>query len=173
MPPPLASLQVPETQDPMCFIAASVGTALVGHIWQTREQGQQYGKLKHIQRRPARAIQWHTARPNASDLSAPEMAHDRHKQGFRPSSPFSAHPRALNCHSISPHPFRPPCVTFRLVAVSLRGPGQSPDLPFACCVGSLLSVGRCGRCSPLCSCNEYWGQRSSCPFICNWEKPCV
>ena len=40
-----------------------------------------------------------------------------------------------------------PCVTFHLVVVSLRGPGQSPVLPFACCVGSLLSVGRCGRCS--------------------------
>ena len=28
--------------------------------------------------------------------------------------------------------------------------GQSPALPFACCVGSLLSVGRCGRCSCWC-----------------------
>ena len=44
----------------------------------------------------------------------------------------------------------PPCVTFRRVVVSLRGPGQSPVLPFACCVGSLLSVGRCGRCSRWC-----------------------
>ena len=44
----------------------------------------------------------------------------------------------------------PPCVTFRPVAVSLRGPGQSPGLPFACCVGSLRSVGRCGRCSCWC-----------------------
>ena len=44
----------------------------------------------------------------------------------------------------------PPRVTFRLVVVSLRGPGQSPVLPFACCVGSLLSVGRCGRCSCWC-----------------------
>ena len=40
-----------------------------------------------------------------------------------------------------------PCVTFRLVVVSLRGPGQSPILPFACCVGLLRSVGCCGRCS--------------------------
>ena len=44
----------------------------------------------------------------------------------------------------------PPYVTFRRVVVFLRGPGQSPDLPFACCVGSLLSVGRCGRCSRWC-----------------------
>ena len=44
----------------------------------------------------------------------------------------------------------PPRVTFRRVVVSLRGPGQSPVLPFACCVGSLLSVGRCGRCSCWC-----------------------
>ena len=43
-----------------------------------------------------------------------------------------------------------PCVTFRRVVVSLRGPGQSPALPFACCVGSLRSVGRCGRCSCWC-----------------------
>ena len=31
-----------------------------------------------------------------------------------------------------------PCVTFRLVVGPLRGPGRSPVLPFACCVGSLL-----------------------------------
>ena len=30
------------------------------------------------------------------------------------------------------------------------GPRQSPVLPFACCVGALLSVGRCGRCSCWC-----------------------
>ena len=41
-------------------------------------------------------------------------------------------------------PLAPPCVTVRRVAISLRGPGQSP-VPFACCVGSLRSVGRCGR----------------------------
>ena len=34
-----------------------------------------------------------------------------------------------------------PCVTFRRVVASLRG--QSPVLPFACCVESLRSVGRC------------------------------
>ena len=44
----------------------------------------------------------------------------------------------------------PPCVTFRRVVAPLRGPGQSPALPFACCVGSLRSVGRCGRCSCWC-----------------------
>ena len=43
-----------------------------------------------------------------------------------------------------------PCVTFRLVVAPLRGPGRSPVLPFACCVGSLLSVGRCGQCSCWC-----------------------
>ena len=41
-------------------------------------------------------------------------------------------------------------MTFRLVVAPLRGPGQSLVLPFACCVGSLLSVGRCGRCSCWC-----------------------
>ena len=35
-----------------------------------------------------------------------------------------------------------PRVTFRLVVAPLRGPGQSPLLPFACCVVLLLSVGR-------------------------------
>ena len=44
----------------------------------------------------------------------------------------------------------PPRVTCRRVAAPLRGPGQSPVLPFACCVGSLRSVGRCGRCSCWC-----------------------
>ena len=49
------------------------------------------------------------------------------------------------------HPIpSPPCVTFRRVVAPLWGPGQSPGLPFACCVGSLLSVGRCGRCSCWC-----------------------
>ena len=43
-----------------------------------------------------------------------------------------------------------PRVTFRRVVVLLRGPGQSPVLPFACCVGALRSVGRCGRCSCWC-----------------------
>ena len=43
-----------------------------------------------------------------------------------------------------------PRVTFRRVVAPLRGPGRSPVLPFACCVGSLRSVGRCGRCS--CGC---------------------
>ena len=33
---------------------------------------------------------------------------------------------------------------------SFTGPGRSPVLPFACCVGSLLSVGRCGQCSCWC-----------------------
>ena len=54
------------------------------------------------------------------------------------------------CHRLSGWPPRAqeyPCVTFRRVVVSLRGPGQSPVLPFACCVGSLCSVSRCGRCS--------------------------
>ena len=60
--------------------------------------------------------------------------------------PLSTHPTP----GAPAHPPPPPCVTFRRVAVSLRGPGQSPVLPFACCVGSLRSVGRCGRCSCRC-----------------------
>ena len=50
---------------------------------------------------------------------------------------------------IAPPP-PPPCVAFRRVVVPLRGPGQSPVLPSACCAGSLRSVGRCGRCSRWC-----------------------
>ena len=53
-------------------------------------------------------------------------------------------------HETQRPPPPPPRVTFRRVVVSLRGPGQSPVRPFACCVGSLRSVGRCGRCS--CGC---------------------
>ena len=44
-----------------------------------------------------------------------------------------------------PRPPIPPRVTLHRVAGSLRGPGRSPARPFACCVGSLRSVGRCGR----------------------------
>ena len=60
--------------------------------------------------------------------------------------------RFLGCASASKGHLRntPPCVTFRLVVAPLRGPGRSPVLLFACCVGSLLSVGRCGRCSCWC-----------------------
>ena len=40
-----------------------------------------------------------------------------------------------------PHAWPPlPCVTFRRVAVLLWRPGQSPILPFACCVGLLRPV---------------------------------
>ena len=53
----------------------------------------------------------------------------------------------------------PPRVTVRRVVVPLRGPGQSPVLPFACCVGSLRSVGRCGRCSCWCRCRVRGAQR--------------
>ena len=56
----------------------------------------------------------------------------------------------------------PPRVTCRGVVVSLRGPGQSPVLPFACCVGSLQSVGRCGRCSCWCRCRVRGAQWSVC-----------
>ena len=45
---------------------------------------------------------------------------------------------------------QPPLCEVRLVVASLRGPGRPPVLPFACCVGSLRFVGRCGRCSCWC-----------------------
>ena len=61
----------------------------------------------------------------------------------RMSAPWAA---GLSFHNEPP----PPRVTFRRVVVPLRGPGQSPARPFACCVGLLLSVGRCGRCSCWC-----------------------
>ena len=55
-----------------------------------------------------------------------------------------------------------PRVTFRRVVVSLRGPGQSPVLPFACCVGSLCSVSHCGRCSCWCRFRVRGAQLSVC-----------
>ena len=60
-------------------------------------------------------------------------------------------PGSTNPHiCLDPMASTPRFVTFRLVVVSLLGPGQSPVLPFACCVGSLLSVSHCGRCSCWC-----------------------
>ena len=71
-----------------------------------------------------------------------------------PPPPLGSKGRLSFCicfmHISNLHNPPPPVVTFRRVAVSLRGPGQSPVLPFACCVGSLRSVGRCGRCSRWC-----------------------
>ena len=62
-----------------------------------------------------------------------------------------------------PPPPPPPRATFRLVVAPLRGPGQSPVLPFACCVGSLRSVGRCGRCSCWCRFRVRGAQWLVCP----------
>ena len=56
----------------------------------------------------------------------------------------------------------PPHVTFRRVVAPLQGPGQSPGLPFACCVGSLLSVGRCVWCSCWCRFRVRGAQRLVC-----------
>ena len=70
-----------------------------------------------------------------------------------PATPLNSQPTKRQC------PPPPPCVTFRLVVASLRGPGQSPVLSFACCVGLLLSVGRCGRCFCWCRfrvCGAQW-----------------
>ena len=61
----------------------------------------------------------------------------------------NAHPLdALLSGRFAPPP--PPCVTLRRVAVSSRGPRQSPVLSFACCVGSLRFVDRCRLCSCWC-----------------------
>ena len=67
----------------------------------------------------------------------------------------------INGSGISGIPPRPPCVTLRRVAVSLRGPGQPPVLPFTCCAGSMLSVGRGGRCSCWC-CFQWLAHRGLC-----------
>ena len=55
-------------------------------------------------------------------------------------------------HSGCPPPASP-CFrghVVRRVAIFSRGPGQSPVLPFAGCVASLCSHGRCGPCSCWC-----------------------
>ena len=49
-------------------------------------------------------------------------------------------------------PWPAPADPFRPVVVSVRGPEQSPILPFVCCVGSLPSDGGCGLCSCWCCC---------------------
>ena len=69
----------------------------------------------------------------------------------------------------------PPCVTFRQVVVSLRGPGRSPVVPFACCVGLLLSVGRCGQCSCWCCFPVRGAQQLVCWAVLNvaWCAVCV
>ena len=61
------------------------------------------------------------------------------RQAGAPGSAVQYH-RVRVCGDINGNAETPPCVTFRLVVALLRGPGRSPVLPFACCVGLLLSV---------------------------------
>ena len=63
------------------------------------------------------------------------------RHSFLPVLPPPQHTAAL-C--------QPPCVKFHRVVAPLRDPGESPVLPFACCVVLLPSVGRCGWCSCWC-----------------------
>ena len=75
------------------------------------------------------------------------LAHQVIARAWSTTPPYTA----SAAHSLpDPTTPPPPCVTFRLVVAPLRGPGQSPGLPSACCIGSLRSVGRCGRCSCWC-----------------------
>ena len=71
------------------------------------------------------------------------------------------------CKGITPPP--PLCVTFRRAAGSLQGPGRSPVRPFACCVGALRSVGRCGRCSCWCCFRIHGAQWFGVPGLC-WSR---
>ena len=94
----------------------------------------------------------HWATAHGHSLVPAENSHQTskkvHKRRDRHGCPFLQRPPLpLRWASVPP----PPCVTFRRVVAPLRGPGRSPVLPFACCVGSLRSVGRCGRCSLLVS----------------------
>ena len=81
-----------------------------------------------------------------------------------PSSPGTRDAAVLvrGPRDLGPEPPPRPCVTVRRVVVSLRGPGQSPVLPFACCVGSLRSVGPCGRCSCWCRFRVHGAQSLVC-----------
>ena len=89
--------------------------------------------------------------PGSSDTIADSRDFSESKRilcfpGQKMGGAFFQHPPPKASRTPPP----PPCVTFRLVVVPLRGSGQSPVLPFACCVGSLLSVGRCGWCTCWC-----------------------
>ena len=72
----------------------------------------------------------------------------RHRLTYTRATPNTL--RTKLSHGLCDTEILTPCVTFRRVVAPSRGPGQSPGLPFACCVGSLRSVGRCGRCSCWC-----------------------
>ena len=98
--------------------------------------------------------------PTAQRHASHETQPSAFSWGFQPANLFHLHPPPPPGPALlaAPCPLfsnqwsedRTPCVTFRLVVAPLRGPGQSPVLPFACCVGSLRSVGCCGRCSCWC-----------------------
>ena len=82
-------------------------------------------------------------------VNAANYRREAPSEGFFPCPPPPPPSPGLRLKEVMPPPPPPPCVTFCRVAVSLRGPGQSPVLPFVCCVGSLPSDGRGGRCSLL------------------------
>ena len=92
-------------------------------------------------------LMFNVSAPAQLMLMEPPTKHDQaHKIGIFSITP----PPPEGCLGYCTCAQAPPCVTFRLVFAPSRGPGRSPILPFACCVESLLSVGRCGRCSCWC-----------------------
>ena len=104
----------------------------------------------------ARRPLWHRSQPaEAPHMKGLPPALRQHAAAERQGPPATAHGATAGyrgagtqMHSVhcgrgvgmEPVPL-PPCVTFRRVVAPSRGPGQSPVLPFACCVGSLLVVG--------------------------------
>ena len=84
-----------------------------------------------------------TDRSTLESLEARFEAFVLRKSACGPWSPFPYPPQKLGLQGSPPLCDIPSGCCF-------WGPGHSPVLPFACCVGSLLSVGRCGRCSCWC-----------------------
>ena len=115
----------------------------------------------------ATANDWFVAANAVGQLTQKHQHHRAH----RDSHPWQTTLSAEHASVFSENP-PPPCVTFRRVVAPLRGPGRSPVLPFACCVGLLLSVGRCGRCSCWCCFRvrgAQWLVCWGCGMVCRWR----
>ena len=116
----------------VCNPSNATGTtsALLGCLWETH----------YSQPSPLAWHKWTKAQPSVhpcKSLKTPNKLPTKmsHRIGDIESLPY-----------ITPSPR----VTLRRGVAPLQGPGQSPLRPFACCVGALRSVGRCGRCSCWC-----------------------
>ena len=153
LPPPTERLCMPWTGEPLHFVKPVFRLITPDGVACTqaagRGMGQQNVVMMHLRTHKLFVVlsacaAYHFVQPHSEQRCAAFRLWSALPLCFRFFACLSFRVQSLKFNT-GIHP--PPCVTFCVVVVPLRGPGQSPVLPFTCCVGLLLSAGRCGRCS--------------------------